>query len=191
MNPNHDKPEDREFQLSRYLDGDLPDEDRALLESELKRDPALRETLEQMRRVDQLTRDWGQQVPSVNTEAFVTQVRRQRETFDGSRRVVRIYRLFAPMAAAAVIALLIGGYLLVQMRAPARPEGGTPFASVTVGPAATPPAAPGEAAASVSFSQGTTTFAALHTEKRTTLLVVAGVEWSDSSDTQKEEAPYF
>ncbi|MCP4593540.1 MAG: hypothetical protein GY842_22615, partial [bacterium] len=68
---------DREFLLSRYLDGDLDAAERRELESTLRTDPELAELLEGYRRVDRLVRSQHAPAPELDWERFAFEVRRR------------------------------------------------------------------------------------------------------------------
>jgi anti-sigma factor RsiW len=136
MARTHGQNEDREFLLSQYLDGQFDDAARSELEAELAASAELRATLEQMLRVEGAVRRWGADVPAVDADRFVAVARGRRETYDRGRRIVRLYRVAGPLAMAAVIGLVVTGYLFIRTGGPERPGSAAAVAVVTVGPPA-------------------------------------------------------
>lgn len=196
MGSPRDRNEKREFLLSQYLDGQLDDAARAGLEAELSSDPELRKSLEQMRRVDQFIHQWGAQVPDVDADRFVAVARQRCETYEQSRKVVRVYRVLAALAMAAVIGLIVTGYLFVRTGTTQRPEPAPVVALVSVGPAAAMIHVAEAGAAPVvvvSFSQGPPVDRSHATEPRGTLLVATagGFGLEDLRGIDQEETPVF
>lgn len=192
----HGQNEDREFLLSQYLDGQLDDAARFKLEAELAASAELRATLEQMRRVEGAVRRWGADVPAVDADRFVAAARGRRETYDSGRRIVRLYRVAGPLAMAAVIGLVVTGYLLVRTSTPERRGADTAVAIVTVGPVAE--AAPvGESGAAaivfVSYSEAVDNDKPATTELERTLLVAmaGGTEVGGVLAAEQDAAPVF
>lgn len=112
--PNFD---DREFLISRYIDGDLSAAQRRELESALEDDPEFTRLLEDYHRTDVLVRSLRETGPELNWDRFVWEVRRRREAAEARRRRV-LYRLFAPLAAAAAIVLVCTAYFSTSRESP-------------------------------------------------------------------------
>jgi len=118
--PNHD---DREFLISRYIDGDLDNTARRELESTLRDDPELARALESYRRTDALIRSLEEFGPKLDWEQFAAEVRRRCALVDARKRRTLIHRVYAPLATAAVIALMCTAYLMFprELTGPATP----------------------------------------------------------------------
>jgi anti-sigma factor RsiW len=154
MDSPRDRQEEIEFRLSQYLDGLLDEADRAELEAELSADPGLRTELEALRRTDQLVRTWGRQIPAVDPERFVAEAARRRQAYERSRRIVRFYARSGPLAAAAVLALVVTGYLVVRSVTHPQIAPAPPVVMVQVGPrtVGASPDREGQVVAEVRFS---------------------------------------
>ena len=108
--------------LSEYLDGTLSSEDRRAVERDLETDAALRLELEALRRVDSLIQQHHAALPELDWDRFSMEARERREAVslrstqsDQSSRSRRlIFRLYAPLAAAAVLAFAITAGLLMR-----------------------------------------------------------------------------
>ncbi len=101
--------DDRDFELSRLIDGDLPADAAARLRAALERDAGLRGDHAELARVDELVRAAADPLPAnVNWTAFRQQLsaRIAADTVVPSRRRT-IIRVFAPLAAAAAVALFV------------------------------------------------------------------------------------
>jgi anti-sigma factor RsiW len=193
MDPARDRQEDVEFRLSQYLDGGLDDADRAELEAKLSADPQLRTELEALQRADQLVQTWGRQIPAVDAERFVAEAARRRGAYERSRRVVRFYRWSGPLAAAAVLALVVTGYLVVRTVTHSQIAPAPPVVMVRVGPS-TVGAAPDrqrEVIAHVRFSRSRSVEPIKPGHRGSTLLVAAaGAEVRDTvSDNDYDDEP--
>ena len=102
-----------EYLLSCYLDGTLTPEEQARVEARLRAEPALRDRLEALRRVDALVRRWGEVCPAVDPEEFAARLRGRLAAEPRPRRPSRLLRLYAPLTAAAA-ALLLGVFWLLS-----------------------------------------------------------------------------
>jgi len=101
-----DPSEQDEFLVSRYLDGALDEDERRAFEHRLNGDPRIAALVQQYRTVDALVRRAAAEVPQVDWGRFEAEFRRRRAASDAaSRRSVRFIRVFAPLAAAAAIAI--------------------------------------------------------------------------------------
>ena len=118
MTPEQPDFDDREFLISRYLDGDLSEARRREIERALRDDPAWAGLLESYRRTDALIRSLGALRPEWDWERFVWEVRRRREDADARRRRTTWYRVYVPLASAAVIALMCTAYFLLPRESP-------------------------------------------------------------------------
>ena len=101
--------DNREFELSRLIDGDLPADAAARLRAALERDAVLRDDHAALTRVDTLVRNAADPLPEgINWPAFRQRVsaRIAADTLVRSRRRTLI-RVFAPLAAAAAVALFV------------------------------------------------------------------------------------
>ena len=76
MTPEQPDFDDREFLISRYLDGDLSEAGRREVERALRDDPAWAGLLESYRRTDTLIRSLGALGPELDWERFAWEVRR-------------------------------------------------------------------------------------------------------------------
>ena len=111
--------DDREFLISRYLDDDLTAAERRELERSLDDDPALARLLETYHRTDALVRSLRDSGPELDWGRFTWEVRRRREAKAARERRYQLYRLYAPLAAAAVVVLVCTAYFTFS---PARPR---------------------------------------------------------------------
>ncbi len=138
--PTDDPRERQEFLLSQYLDGQVDDDERADVEQQLRDDPRLRARLDELRRVDEFVREWGERAPATDPAAFVARIRHRCEAAAPRRPVTLLFRLAVPMAAAAAIVFAISLF----WREPSTPGGpGSPTAPIAVvevgpGPAVEP-----------------------------------------------------
>ena len=83
------KAECKQFDLSRYLDGDLPEPQRTRVAEHLARCPRCRAVLEEFRRVDGWVKAAHPPVPEVDWPGFY------RRVVEGLRRRERVIRLTA------------------------------------------------------------------------------------------------
>ncbi|MBN1511960.1 MAG: hypothetical protein JXB13_08085 [Phycisphaerae bacterium] len=180
MSTPPDNRESREYLLSQYLDGQLDELTRADLERELASDAELASMLSELRRVDDWVRTWGERVPVVDAEAFVAGARLRRENADAGRRVIRLHRWMAPLAAAAAVGLLVTGWLVTRSGPPAESHMGVVVVEkermethVVVEPPAPSEARP-EAVVIVSFSRGAVPAEDAREAERPRLMVTSG-----------------
>ena len=120
--PEYD--DDKLFRLSEYLDDGLGEAARSQLERELAQDPGLRAELEALRRLEALARDHTAPVPELDWERFTGQCRQRRMAYESARRRRRVWRVFTPLAAAAVLALSVTTALWTTGRLGHPPAGG-------------------------------------------------------------------
>ena len=109
--PNYD---DREFLISRYIDGDLDQSARREFEAALSDDPKLARMLEAYRRTDRFIRSAGHSGPELDWERFAQETRARCARVGARKRRPLIHRLYTPLAAAATIALACTAYLMVS-----------------------------------------------------------------------------
>ncbi|MFH0982306.1 MAG: hypothetical protein V2A79_12305 [Planctomycetota bacterium] len=120
---------DREFLVSRYLDGDLTDAERREMENALHADPALARLLEAYRRTEALLRAQRDRGPELDWERFASEIRRRCAVEGTKPRWSVFYRLYAPLATAAVIALVCTVYFMARQK-PEGPPGPAPTVMV-------------------------------------------------------------
>jgi len=177
MSTPADNRESLEYLLSRYLDGQLDDSTRADVERRLASDAKLASMLADLRRVDDWVREWGERVPVVDAEAFVAGARLRRENAKAGRRVIRLHRWMAPLAAAAVVALLVTGLRVMRSSLPPGSDNGgvvavtPPPDAVIVEPAR--PQVLSESVVIVSFSRGAVPLEEAREEERPRLMVTS------------------
>ena len=126
-----EKAEQQEFLLSQYLDGDLDEAARRALQRQLEADPELAARLEKLRQADRLVQAWAGPAPELDWDRFTAEAARRRAGYETWRRRSRILRLYAPLSAAAAIALAVTVYFVAGQWRPAEapPE---PFVSVSI-----------------------------------------------------------
>lgn len=107
MEPNSD---DREFLISRYIDGDLSETERREFERALRDDAALVRLLEDYRRTDAMVKALRDTGPELDWERFACEVGRRRESEAVRRGRFLVHWWRAPLAAAAAIALVCTAY---------------------------------------------------------------------------------
>ena len=97
-----------EYLVSQYVDGVLDDGERRVFERRLREEPRLADLLAEYREVDRLVRASVGAVPEVDWGRFAAQFTRRRVAQDtAARRWPGVFRVFAPLAAAAAIALAL------------------------------------------------------------------------------------
>ena len=114
MEADDQQREQTEFLLSQYLDGDLGEAERAALERRLEADARLAALLEELRATDRLVNAWAMPVPELDWDRFTNQASAKRQNYDAQRRRGRILRLYAPLSAAAAIALAVTVYIAAE-----------------------------------------------------------------------------
>ena len=114
MTSEDNNQDQQEFLLNQYLDGDLDEVARGEVERQLADDPGLAALAEQLGRTDRLVQDWAGPVPELDWDRFAEEVARRREQAERLRRRRRLFRLFAPLSAAAAILLLISVFYAVD-----------------------------------------------------------------------------
>jgi len=107
INPQDHERLEQEFLLSQYLDGDLDEQARVELEARLRADVHLAALLEDLRRTDALVRSTAGPVPDLDWERFAGQVSTACRRADALGRRRRVLRLWAPLAAAAALAMAV------------------------------------------------------------------------------------
>jgi anti-sigma factor RsiW len=177
--------QDQEFLLSQYLDGTLDEPARLEVERRLKQDPRLADLLEQLRRTDQLVTDWAGPRPELNWERFALEATRRREDFESARRRQRVFRLFAPLSAAAAIILLVAVLQFVARPAPTDMQQPQQVAQTE----------PGGADRGVAFAQVTLVrtpgLEVVDTTARMATVAVAAAGAAPTHATFEEQTPYF
>jgi anti-sigma factor RsiW len=104
MLERNDPQEQNEFLISRYLDGALDEAQGREFEARVQSDAGLAGLLERHRAVEGMVRAWGQEVPDVGWPAFESEFQRRRALAEPPlRRSSLVFKLFAPLAAAAAI----------------------------------------------------------------------------------------
>ncbi|MBP7933010.1 MAG: hypothetical protein KA354_00060 [Phycisphaerae bacterium] len=99
-----------ELLLSRLLDGDLTEPEEIELAARLEREPELRASRDALARLNQALVARRQDVPNVDWARFRSRVMDSVETQSSAARLIRFprwLRVTAPLAAAAVLALVI------------------------------------------------------------------------------------
>lgn len=117
--------DDQLARLSAYLDHTLDASERARFETELTANPALRAELDAYARVDALARDTRGALPAVDWTAFArtAQARRSAAGVVRTRKLRAIpFRLYAPLAAAAALAVVVTAALFYQDQTPSSPQ---------------------------------------------------------------------
>jgi len=121
-----------EFLLSRLLDNDLLPEAAASLRARMEREPDLRKAYESMTRIDTLLAARRADQPQVDWARFHQQVMDQIEAEASKRVTIRLagfLRVALPLAAAAVIALVIWLWPQGGSMAP-KPDGVLPLSPI-------------------------------------------------------------
>lgn len=195
MSTPPDNRESLEYLLSQYLDGQLDEAARADVERKLASDAPLASMLADLRRVDGWVRAWGERVPVVDAEAFVAGARLRRENAEAGRRVIRLYRWRAPLAAAAAVALLVTGWLVTRSGPPVGSDAGAVVADgkraeVQVEPPL-PPEVRSETVVIVSFSRGAVPAEDVRDEQRPRLMVTSGAMVSADEPSASAEWSLF
>ncbi len=149
----HIPPDDElEFLISQYLDGTLDEARQQALVERIQQDPDLERLLEEYRATDRIVRRAAGEVPEIDWAEFEAGVRRGRQASRvGSGSCRKTIRVFAPLAAAAAVAIVFS--LLYQVR-PDRGSVGPASRVVTVveiARPADPTPEPGEAFVSYSY----------------------------------------
>ena len=187
--PNFD---DREFLISRYLDGDLPEAQRREVERALRDDPAWADLLESYRRTDTLIRSLRDSGPELDWQRFAREVHRRREAADVRRRRLLWYRVYTPLASAAVIALMCTAYFLVPPESPA-PSAPVPVAIVQIsGPAGTVAGVRTGRVADVRWERTPPPgFSIAPPSGKSYVIAAAGAKPFDHAAGTQEQDPYF
>jgi anti-sigma factor RsiW len=193
VNRSNDEAEQLEFLLSRYLDGDLDGPTKADLERRLEADAELAAALEDLSRTDRLIQAWAGPVPRIDGERFVEEAARRRRLDHAWRRRWHRLRVFAPIAAAATIMLVVTLYSSVK---PSQQDGaGRAVAVVSIHRADAWRKATGlgEAFAEVRFDRSPPPGidAALSGPKTVVAVAVAGAGPPVAEVMAGEETPYF
>jgi len=194
MNPAGDQHEQREFLLSQYLDGTLAGEDRRLLEQQLHEDAGLAAELAGLRAADRRLRTAVGPVPELDWEQFTRQVAARCRAADSARWRSRLLRVYAPLAAAAALAVAVTSYFFADRGGPSAAPKGLRLAMVTVERADAWRDAPdlGAAVASVSFNR-TQAVVENVTQAPSDGLIVASAGLGPPADNSSvaEPTPYF
>jgi len=192
MDAAGDKTEQQEFLLSQYLDGDLDEAARRELQRQLEADPKLAARLEKLRQADRLVQAWAGPAPELDWDRFAAEAARRRAGYETWRRRSRILRLYAPLSAAAAIALAVTVYFVAGRWRPAEtpPER---FVSVSIQRADAWRKDPslGEAFARVSFDRAATLGTMELPPAAAVAVAAAGVGPPAAEAVFEETAPYF
>jgi hypothetical protein len=144
--------EELEFLISQYLDGTLDESQQEALVERIRQNPELARVLEEYRATDRMIRQAAGEVPEIDWAEFEAGVRRGRQASRvGSGGWRKTIRIFAPLAAAAAVAIVFS--LLYQ----ARPDRGSVGAAsrvvtvVEIARPAEPTPEPGDAFVSYSY----------------------------------------
>lgn len=101
-----DAEQEREYLVSRYLDGTLDHTRHRAFEEQLQTDPALATLLDQYRALDALVKHSAGDVPEIDWRQFEAGIRRRRRFIGAAARPSpRVLKLFVPLAAAAAVAI--------------------------------------------------------------------------------------
>jgi len=195
MSTPPDNRESLEYLLSQYLDGQLDEAARADVERKLASDARLASMLADLRRVDDWVRAWGERPPVVDAEAFVAGARLRRENAEAGRRVIRLYRWRAPLAAAAAVTLLVTGWLVTRSGPPVGSDTGAVVAEGKRTEAQVEPPLPSEVRSEtvviVSFSRGAVPAEDVRDEQRPRLMVTSGAMVSADEPSASAEWSLF
>jgi len=195
MSTPPDNRESLEYLLSQYLDGQLDEAARADVERTLASDARLASMLADLRRVDDWVRAWGERPPVVDAEAFVAGARLRRENAEAGRRVIRLYRWRAPLAAAAAVTLLVTGWLVTRSGPPVGSDTGAVVAEGKRTEAQVEPPLPSEVRSEtvviVSFSRGAVPAEDVRDEQRPRLMVTSGAMVSADEPSASAEWSLF
>ncbi len=125
MGERSDHPRQDEYLISQYLDGTLSDSVRGEFERRLTSETALAGLLERYRAIDGLVEAWGADVPEVDWARFESESGRRRGQLTAPRRRSGlILKLFAPLAAAAAILMVVALIRDAALPGVARPAAG-------------------------------------------------------------------
>jgi|WetSurMetagenome_2_1015567.scaffolds.fasta_scaffold333289_2 anti-sigma factor RsiW len=183
--------EDREYLLSRYLDDDLTDAERAAAEALLRADPEAARVLEEYRRTDTLVRSLRERGPEVDWAQFGAEVRERREAQTVHRLWPVVYRWGMPLAAAAGLALVCTVYFRSWHRG-AGPLAPAPTVMVSVvGPTVDPVARSERVAIVQADRTAPPGFVAATGTGATYAVAAAGVDPLRQSEGAPEEGSYF
>ncbi len=148
-----------------------------------------------LRRVDDWVRAWGERPPVVDAEAFVAGARLRRENAEAGRRVIRLYRWRAPLAAAAAVTLLVTGWLVTRSGPPVGSDTGAVVAEGKRTEAQVEPPLPSEVRSEtvviVSFSRGAVPAEDVRDEQRPRLMVTSGAMVSADEPSASAEWSLF
>lgn len=98
-----DPTENDEYLLSQYLDGALTQDEERALRERLELDAGLARCLNDYRRVDGWVGEWSTDAPEVDWARFESEFQRRRALADRPGRRSLVFKLFAPLAAAAAL----------------------------------------------------------------------------------------
>ncbi len=171
MNANSNQPNDDTIrQLSEYVDGTLDPKAAVELMQRVATDRALQKELEALRAADALIKTHQEEMPEIDWDSFSNSVRKRIEKSAKNQKPRSrnlIFRVWRPLAAAAVLAMSFTAFLMVE-RNPNTPPPILSNATVNVSvdrpmQAAGSQASPGRVVASVSRDRPAE-FAALGSE---------------------------
>ncbi|HEV8255090.1 MAG TPA: anti-sigma factor [Vicinamibacteria bacterium] len=123
-------------QLSAYLDGELPDAERAAIEAHLRTCGACTRAVAEMRAIDAASRTLPLEAPEGYFEALPGRVRSRLQR----QRTVPPRRALWAVAAAAVLAAVVSPFVLQRAATPPPQQAPAPAAPEAVPPATAPPA---------------------------------------------------
>ncbi len=95
--------ENDEYLLSQFLDGALSQDEERALRERLEGDAGLAQCLDDYRRVDRLAVEWSADTPEADWTRFEGEFQRRRALSDQPSRRSLVFKLFAPLAAAAAL----------------------------------------------------------------------------------------
>ncbi|MCK4660378.1 MAG: hypothetical protein KAV82_12720 [Phycisphaerae bacterium] len=188
--PNYD---DREFMVSRYMDGDLTVAERRQFEVALRDDPELADLLESYRQAEGLILSLRESGPELDWQRFTWEAGRRRKLRVARKSRWVSYRLYAPLAAAAVIALVCTAHVMF-FREGGQPMMPAPQAMVQVNrPAGSAASATGEAVVVVVRQKRIPPSDVLVEafSSKSYVIAAAGAEPFDRSWDTQEVSPYF
>lgn len=130
-----------EFLLSRFLDGDLSDEEADALNARLENEPALRAMLDDMTRIDSLLTERREERPNVDWSRFHARVMDQ--VSDESVPMARTLRFPYWLRVAVPVAVAASIALVVTLRSPMQVPKASPAPTMRVAYRTPAPAAEG------------------------------------------------
>ncbi|GJM26025.1 MAG: hypothetical protein DHS20C16_24400 [Phycisphaerae bacterium] len=118
MNADSNQPNDDILrQLSEYVDGTLDPKAAIELMQKVAVDLSLQKELAALRAADELIKSNQDEIPEIDWESFSNSVRKRigkRDRSDNHSRKIFRFQKWQPLAAAAVVAISVTAFLLVQ-----------------------------------------------------------------------------